>query len=394
MATIKEGMLKGLKTVAIPAALATILADSDSSNIFENVWDKAKVGGAVLGTGAAIGGAQAAHDNYTIDKMNRERLQAAQRAVLAQNNLLTTQNHKGDTVLVLPKDMSLLEKGAQIGKSATNAAFKAGFGKELTDTIADSHPVVGLGAATGAAYGQVALRGVATALANKATNAAASSPYTRHLINMGTNPATRNFSELPTYFIGSFEDSEDMMGSLKDLQEVLSYTCDASEKSLIEERNEDFLGMMYPISKSFSESKDFGIGSAIMKGLTHGVSGLTKLRQVLPGKKGAAAATAEVMGAGAENASKVGSSLAKNIRNTVTGETGKVADSVNKIADNVDKVGKTVSGFFKTAQENPQVANSMVRSFQRGATTAGFVSGAKIAKQQRENERQQQAVNQ
>ena len=384
MPKISQGVVQGLKTVALPAALSMIIADSDSPSILGNIWDKAKVGGTVLGTGAAIGGAVAAHENYVTDKMNRQRLQAAQRAVLAQNNLLTTQDHKGDTVLVLPKDMSSspLDMISAIPKGVQEAATE----------ISKSHPVVG-GAVSGAgAIGTRMAVNAAAGLERKAEQAI--SQFMPQLINSGTNPATRNFSEMESYYIGMDPSvSENMTGSLADF--MIQQYSNGDDPQLGLERLQDFLGLYYPIAKTLeSEEKnfsagDFGILGTVMKGLTHGVSGLKKLRQFLPGKKGASAATAEVMKKGAENASNLGSSFANNIREAVKGETGTVAESVNKIANKVDTAGKTVSAFFKTGADNPDVANKMVRSFQKGATVAGVASGAKLASESRKQQQQQ-----
>lgn len=407
MATVREGIIKGLKYGAIPAALAMLISESDvvpsdklsavgtAGDAIGTLWDKGKVGAAVLGSSAAIGGATEFAKNYMQDKAYGDRVRAAQRAVLAQNNLLTQSTHDGSTKMVYPKNMSALETVANLaykgGKAVTDVPA---FISDTTKALGKSHPNIGGAADVAGAYAGMMIKRPLMQAYGKATEIGRAMGMT----NTGTNPANRGFSEEgASYFIGMDPSvTENMTGSLADFMRVIT-PINGESGDLHVERIQDFLGAFYPVAKTleseipsdFSETplgqimqRDFGIGSAVIKGLTSGVSGLKKMRMMLPGKKGAAAATSEVFGAAAKNSTKLGNSLADNLRGAFESSSSGVAKIGNKIADGVESAGKTVSAFAKTGAENPDMARSMVKSFQKGSVVAGVTTGAALAKKQ------------
>ena len=390
MATIKDGIVKGLKTAAIPAALAMILAESDVPPDSKGVaptlgvgWDKGKVGLGVLGAGAAVGAGSALKDIYVQGKMQEDRVRAAQKAVLAQNNLLTMQNHKGDTKYIEPrkKDMSM---GDVVRKSVEGTMDLPQNIAKITSKVSEVHPIAGTVTGSVASLGAGMLRGTVARGLNTVQKGIEST--VPQLLNSGTNPANpmvRNFSEEESFFVGLDPSvSENMTGSLAD------FIMEVKGNELDNERVMDMLGSMYPVAVSLSKSDfsagDFGLLSAVTKGLTHGTSFLKRTRMLLPGKKGARSATTEVFNSVAKNSSDLGSSLSKNLKEVAEGSSDDgVAKTVGNIANKVESAGKTVSAFAKTGAENPDVARSMVKSFRAGSTAAGLAAGASLANRSR-----------
>lgn len=418
MATVREGIVKGLKYGVIPAALAALIADTDVVHSDANtvtgtlgdtvgtLWDKGKVFGTALGASAAVGGGHEVIKNYMQDKAYGDRVRAAQRAVLAQNNLLTQSTHDSSTKLVKPKNMSVGDVvktagylGSKGAKFVTDIPSEVG---EVTKTLGQAHPVISGAGDIAAVTAGAMVKAPLMKMERSATNFVKGTMPA--LLNTGTNPATRNFSEEGPYFVGMDPSvSENLTGSISDFMKEVTSCYDSSE--IDRERLQDFLGAYYPMAvtlerSDFSETPlgriaygDFGIFGTIAKGLTAGVSGLKKMRMLLPGRKGAQAATKEVFKSASGNAKNLGQSLSDSVTKAFTDEkTGVVSEFGKKMAENVNNAGKTVSAFLDAGADNPGMANTMVKAFKGGSAIAGISAGAKLAQQANQNNNQGQVA--
>lgn len=289
MASVKEGAIKGLKYGIPLALLATMTAVTDvnagvpdrpvgviskTGETVGTLWDKGKVGAVVLGGSVGLGAGTEFVQNYLQDKAYGDRVRAAQRAVLAQNNLLTQSTHSGNTKIVEYKephkrrDMSVAQTAANYASKGAHFVTNIPAGvKTVTDSMRDVHPTI---AGAGDTIGTVASVMVKQPLM-KAKNTAEAVVYKTMpgLMNTGTNPATRNFSEEPTYYIGLDPSvSENMTGSLADFMDITSRDCPYDvDRHLYSERIKDMMGSMYPLAEilkkedplleSMGESSDF-----------------------------------------------------------------------------------------------------------------------------------------
>lgn len=388
--TIKEGALKGLKYAIGPAIAGMLIADSNSQNFLGKGWDSAKVGAAVLGTGAAIGAGKSAVDEYTQYRADVNRLRAAQRAVLAQNNLLTLQDKQGTTRYIEPRDHSVTKTVLSTAQHALDIPSKAG--KFVGDVVSSSghEGLAGIaqGVTTAGASSVVSVPAIKAM--NKGTELA--KKYAPFLLNNGTNPANMSegfFSEKTSYFIGNLDNSEDMAGSLVDFESL------PLNDSLERERQKDLLGPLARVSedltrsmsydRNFSQtplgriqSGDFGIFGAVAKGLTSSVKFKDKVRMMLPGKSGRFGAITNAAGAVEKTTKNLTDSLAKNADEFAGG-------SNSTLGKTFKKIGSGVGAIVKTAGENPGVADKVIKNVRNGASLAAAGGAYTLAKQARQN---------
>ena len=375
----KEGARKALKYALPAATLAAIAAQTgvddveNISDVFRIALEKAKVGAAAgagaLGLGALSGAVQAESENRAI----ADRFKKAQKAVLAENDLLTLQTDRGNTYIGVPAKRDFGAKTEALYTLASAGVQSINDLGSIASSAASKAPVIGPALATVAGTaGTLAgatIRGKAQSATTKAAQALpflSSSGY-RQNHNM-------SMDEKASYCIEVDEEN------VSDLYRTLKID---SDPALAEERIRDFLGPELYHSLDFSIVGAVGgltsVGASVVKGLSK--SGAKALKGSDKAMKFGDTVKSAIPFVGRKASQRMVASTGKGLSNF--GD--KVSTTIRKGFEKVDpergeKYANTVQGWAQTGAEFLDDASRSPKTAKRivNAATTGQMGSAAI----------------